>query len=729
THVVKARYVTGVREFADAVPVILPGFAAPADAAQALARLDGVLLTGSVATITVDYSHATADAVLNAWIDFDGSGSFDMGEEIAIDEPLVAGTVHTLQVAIPPDAVVGDSFARFRVSTEEGLSAIGPAFDGEVEDYLIPIENGLDFGDAPEPDYSTLLNAVTGGGPRHLITGIYLGSSIDAEADGQPHARALGDDLNSSDDEDGIRFLTPLEPGMMATIEVTATIPAGSPTVYLNGWFDFRADGDWDDPGEHPVALSDATIVNGTQTISFAVPAWVTPGLETFARFRLSTSDFANDFLGPDGILPTLPDPTVPDGEVEDYPIMLGDVLDFGDLPDEAGPLGTPMYPTLLVNNGARHSILSGVFLGQRLDSETDGQPDALATGDDTNGMDDEDGVIFSQMIPGGQATMTVTASADGYVSAWVDFNNDGDLDDANEWIAAAQPVVVGINTLTFNVPPNAIPATTSDPLTYARVRYELSDDILDPDGAADPGDGGEVEDYAVTIGDLPTLSVNDVSVTELDRGQSSTVTFTVSLAVPYSNTVTVDYSTSDGTARSSTADYTPVSGQLTFAPGVTSQTVTVTVPGDISDEADETFFLNLSNAVNASIADAQGTATIVDNDTATVAYTIVLRDPSVAGQPEFPRGTDGLYRLAPGSQFIAEVYADDLRAVGANGGVFQGFADLGYDPDLFDWVAGTLTYGSQFTANQGGSIDDPNQLVDGAGGSIPAFPPPAPVG
>lgn len=51
THVVKARYVTGVREFADAVPVILPGFAAPADAAQALARLDGVLLTGSVANI------------------------------------------------------------------------------------------------------------------------------------------------------------------------------------------------------------------------------------------------------------------------------------------------------------------------------------------------------------------------------------------------------------------------------------------------------------------------------------------------------------------------------------------------------------------------------------------------------------------------------------------------------------------------------------------------------
>ena len=51
THVVKARYVTGVREFAQAVPVVLPGFAAPSDARDVLTRLDGVLLTGSVANV------------------------------------------------------------------------------------------------------------------------------------------------------------------------------------------------------------------------------------------------------------------------------------------------------------------------------------------------------------------------------------------------------------------------------------------------------------------------------------------------------------------------------------------------------------------------------------------------------------------------------------------------------------------------------------------------------
>lgn len=51
THVVKARYVTGVRDYSEAVPVVLPGFAVASDAREVLARLDGVLLTGSVANV------------------------------------------------------------------------------------------------------------------------------------------------------------------------------------------------------------------------------------------------------------------------------------------------------------------------------------------------------------------------------------------------------------------------------------------------------------------------------------------------------------------------------------------------------------------------------------------------------------------------------------------------------------------------------------------------------
>ena len=53
----------------------------------------------------------------------------------------------------------------------------------------------------------------------------------------------------------------------------------------------------------------------------------------------------------------------------------------------------------------------------------------------------------------------------------------------------------------------------------------------------------------------------------------------------------------------------------LSFAPGETSQTVTVLVSGDLLDEANETFIVNLSGPTNATIADGQGIGTITDDD------------------------------------------------------------------------------------------------------------------
>jgi len=77
---------------------------------------------------------------------------------------------------------------------------------------------------------------------------------------------------------------------------------------------------------------------------------------------------------------------------------------------------------------------------------------------------------------------------------------------------------------------------------------------------------------------------------------------------------VTVNYATADGTATAG-SDYVAANGVLTFLPGTTSQPITLTVKDDTVVEADETFFVNLSGAVNAAIADGQGQATIVDED------------------------------------------------------------------------------------------------------------------
>jgi archaellum component FlaG (FlaF/FlaG flagellin family) len=99
-------------------------------------------------------------------------------------------------------------------------------------------------------------------------------------------------------------------------------------------------------------------------------------------------------------------------------------------------------------------------------------------------------------------------------------------------------------------------------------------------------------------------------------------MTFTVSLSAAQAAQVTVDFATADGPVPPSTdgatapSDYTSSSGTVTFAPGVTSQPVTVLVNGDTTVEPDETFAVNLSNAIgNATITDSQGTGVIVNDD------------------------------------------------------------------------------------------------------------------
>lgn len=113
-------------------------------------------------------------------------------------------------------------------------------------------------------------------------------------------------------------------------------------------------------------------------------------------------------------------------------------------------------------------------------------------------------------------------------------------------------------------------------------------------------------------------ISVSDVTVTEGNSG-TTTATFTVSLNSASIQAVTVDFATADGTATAG-VDYVASSGTLTFAPGETSKTVTVTINGDTTFESAETLTLDLSNAANATIADAQGLGTLT-NDDADIVY------------------------------------------------------------------------------------------------------------
>ncbi len=127
----------------------------------------------------------------------------------------------------------------------------------------------------------------------------------------------------------------------------------------------------------------------------------------------------------------------------------------------------------------------------------------------------------------------------------------------------------------------------------------------------------------------LPSLSINDVSVAEGDSGTTS-LNFTVSLSAASGQTVTVNYATADNTAAAG-SDYQSTSGTLTFNPSDTAKTITVLVNGDTTFEQNETFFVNLTSPVNASISDTQGVGTITNDDAAPATPTLFINDVSVA--------------------------------------------------------------------------------------------------
>lgn len=111
-----------------------------------------------------------------------------------------------------------------------------------------------------------------------------------------------------------------------------------------------------------------------------------------------------------------------------------------------------------------------------------------------------------------------------------------------------------------------------------------------------------------------PTLSINDITVPELDSNFFQR-DFTITLSAPSTQTVSFTVSTQAGSATGD-VDFVTGSTVLTIPAGSTSQTIGILIAGDTAVEGAEDFFVNLSNPVNATIADGQGVGTIIDDDT-----------------------------------------------------------------------------------------------------------------
>src|SRR6185295_13705453 len=201
--------------------------------------------------------------------------------------------------------------------------------------------------------------------------------------------------------------------------------------------------------------------------------------------------------------------------------------------------------------------------------------------------------VMLSDSVPANTTFVSLTSPA-GWTSTTPPLGGTGAITATNPSVAAGQ-----VSTFTLVVRVNNNPTA----LTLTNTA-SVSSTTPDPD---------LTNNSATAITSLPALFIDDVSVTEGNSGSVNAV-FTVGLTAPSSQTVTVDFSTANGTATQP-GDYTAVNGTVTFMPGQVTRTITVPVNGDTVPEGNETFFVNLTNPSNAPILDGQGIATIIEDD------------------------------------------------------------------------------------------------------------------
>lgn len=242
-------------------------------------------------------------------------------------------------------------------------------------------------------------------------------------------------------------------------------------------------------------------------------------------------------------------------------------------------------YPTLRVDNGARHPILAGYGLGALVVGTPDGEPNADAA------AIDNDGVVLPRSISPGQSfTIRVTNTGTGSLQGWIDWNRDGDWNDLGEQIFQNVSLTAGTHSFNVTAPASAVPGTT-----FARFRYG-KEGGLSPTGASTRE--GEVEDYRIDILSPQPIAVDDFFTVEQNSqnnvflvmandipGSSGRENLRLSdvNAAGSSGTVVIDRNNTPNDLTDDFIRYSPAPGA--FAPDAFTYTITDTRTG-LSDTA-----------------------------------------------------------------------------------------------------------------------------------------------
>ncbi|MBL9146894.1 MAG: putative Ig domain-containing protein [Verrucomicrobiaceae bacterium] len=329
----------------------------------------------------------------------------------------------------------------------------------------LSIMNGADFG-----DFSGFVSA-----GQIASADIRIGTAAtDVNVSSPANATATGDDATGTDDED--LTMPSFTVGNVTNLVIPVVIPvpaalSGS-TARINVFADWNGDGDVADTNETLTAQTVAA--TGNVTFSLSPPAGTTAGTK-YLRIRITEG----------GVAPTFSGSLALKGEVEDYAVSVVPGLDFGDY--------TPFAL-------AQATVVPGLRIGAKVDAEFFATTDSFASGDDTTGTDDEDGVTWPPVIAAGAATtMTVTVTnttgAPAYLNVWIDFNHNGVVTDAGERLATNTLVNTGVtnSNLTINFTP---PASAIEGISGMRVS------LINATTAVSSGSlgSGEIEDYAMRV-------------------------------------------------------------------------------------------------------------------------------------------------------------------------------------------------------------------------------------
>jgi hypothetical protein len=206
------------------------------------------------------------------------------------------------------------------------------------------------------------------------------------------------------------------------------------------------------------------------------------------------------------------------------------------------------------------------------------------------------------------EAVFTVTRGGDlaGTVTVNYSTANGGALA-GSDYVADSGTLTFadGVDTMTVTILVNGDVIDEYDQGFYVNLSNASGAVIVDGSGFG----------YILDDDDPPTITITSVSDKEGRNRATTSFVFLVTLSSASEKDVWVNFATADGTATTADGDYISRSSTLYFAPGVTSGTISVQVKGDKNKESNETFFVNLSGATNASIGTAQGFGEILDDD------------------------------------------------------------------------------------------------------------------